>query len=78
MLPKSGPETTGEIDNVSKNKTRSTPFFGVFFSSFFGAEGKGEYQSSPSSLICRHPVYMMTNKMESNPDRVFANLKNKK
>jgi hypothetical protein len=47
-------------------------FFGVFFS---WAGGKAEYRSSPGSLICRHPVFMMTDKTGSNPDRVIASLK---
>jgi hypothetical protein len=80
MPPKGGPETTGVIDNVSKTKRAPPPcfFVGFFFVSFSGAWGKGEYRSSPSSLICRHPVYMMTNKIGSNPDRVIASLKNRK
>jgi hypothetical protein len=76
---KGRPETTSVIDNVSKNKTcPASLFFCVFFYSIRGQEGgeKGEYQSCPSSFICRHPVYMMTNKTGSNPDRVVASLKN--
>jgi hypothetical protein len=71
-LPKGGPETTSVIDNVSTKKTCPSPCFCLFF------WGKGEYRSSSSSLICRHPIYMMTNKTRSNPDRVVASLKNKK
>jgi hypothetical protein len=79
--PKGGPETTSVIDNVSTKKTRPDPCFLCLF--FWGGGGrggggKGEYRSSPSSLICRHPVYMMTNKMGRNPDRVVASLKNRK
>jgi hypothetical protein len=79
-LPKGGPETTGVIDNVSKTKHVPPPYFcGVIILCFFpGAGGKGEYQSSPSSLICWHPNYMMTNKKGSNSDRVVASLKNRK
>jgi hypothetical protein len=76
--PKGGPETTGVIDNVLKTK-HAPPlcyFVGFFFLSRAG--GKGEYRSSQSSLICRHPVYMMSNKTRSNPDRVVASLKNRK
>jgi hypothetical protein len=41
-------------------------------------EGKGEYQSSSDSHICRHPDKMKTDKMGSNPDRVVTSLTNRK
>jgi hypothetical protein len=75
--PLGGPETTSVIDNVSKIEHAPHPY--VFFSTVFsGAGGKGECLNSPGSLICRYPIYMMTDKTGSNPDRVVANLKNRK
>jgi hypothetical protein len=76
------PETTSVIDNVSK-ETKHTPlpcFFLLVFFFFRGKSGggKGEYRSSPGLLICRQPISMMTDKAGSNPDRVFASLKNRK
>jgi hypothetical protein len=77
--PKGGRETTGMIDNVSKTKHVPPPCFsGVFILPFLGGRGKGEYRRSSSSLICRHPVYIMINKMGNNPDRVVVSLKNRK
>jgi hypothetical protein len=76
---KGGAEKTDVMDNVSKTK-HALPlcFFLVIFFVFFGGRGKEEYRSSPSSLICRHPIYMMTNETGSNPDRVVVSLKNRK
>ena len=59
-----------------KQSTSCPLVFSVVF--FWGAGGKGEYRSSPSSLICQHHVYMMTNKTRSNPDWVVVSLKNRK
>jgi hypothetical protein len=73
-LPIGKPETTRVIENVSEKNIPNPLFWGVE-----GGRGRGERGALKlPRLICQHPIYMMTDKTRSNPNRVVTSLKNAK